>query len=640
MPADRFLATASRARAGFLILAACLLTAQPSLAWIYAEHRAIAAQGIKTLEPEQRGALDTLWSEARAGHDARLCADPAAGDQGLKPSCIDLAAWAAIAGDHSCSPQDMLRVVLGSDWILKVAAISAKTEAGLARAKNDAERRNVQTSCDLGLERTDKDYSTRAGANNAHFLLPRAGDDDPEQYFLLALKPGAEPNAMAIYVLFHVAALRQAALLDDKPAEERASGARDALALEFFALHFLEDSFAAGHIAGSWGAAAVRKGTHDYYNEHGLDTIAWDRESMLLFGDSHMQAADLDRAGQAVRLSLSEVMNARKAGSQTRRDASGFTVPAGGGDGTFDVCTATKMPDWILPPATYPYLKTVALAMPIPFRGPGYASLPRFRAEIGPFLGIASGVLFEGADGGFTTGKSGGGLGGLDVGLRLGLGLDALLVDSGDGLVFLQGGLVMETHSTGTCEPTCPSDPVLQQFVPGVPARSGLQFRLRLPFWLIPGDLLLAAPFLAFTNPKALEKMGITAADGGLIPWQTKLSTPVGQLQFMAGREVAVNLFGYGGQKDAFLAVGQAPNGSRTLLPIAVRSVEWNFPLLELRPFREYGTRYSFAALLQIGAGFDTPNQVESLIPGVPPPQLKTRYFGYIRVLFDGRRYF
>ncbi len=631
----------TRARAAFLTLAICFLAAKPSQAWIYAEHRAIAARGIQTLDPEQRGALDALWSEARAGHDIRLCADPAAGDQGLTPSCIDLAAWAAIAGDHSCSPQDLLRVVLGSDWILKVAAISAKTEAGLARAKNDAERRNVQTNCDLGLERTDKDYSTRAGANNAHFLLPRAGDDDPQRYFLLALKPGAEPNAMAIYVLFHVAALHQAALLDGTPAEERASGARDVLALEFFALHFLEDSFAAGHIAGSWGAAAVRKGTHDYYNEHGLESVSWDRESMLLFGDGHMQASDLDRAGHAVRLSLSELMNAEKAGSPTRRDASGFTVPAEGRDGTFDVCKATTMPDWILPSATYPYLKTVVEVMPVPFRGPGYASLPRFRAEIGPFLGIASGVSFEGADGGFTTGKSGGGLGALDVGLRLGLGLDALLVDSGDGLVFLQAGLVMETQSTGGCEPDCPTDPVLQQFVPGVPARSALQFRLRLPFWLIPGDLLVAAPILAFTSPKTLEKMGITAADGGLIPWQTKLSTPVGQLQFMAGREVAVSLYGYTGEKDAFLTVtGQTPEGRPILQPIAIRSVEWNFPLVELRAFREYGTRYSFAALLQIGAGFDTPNQIESLIPGIPPPQLKTRYFGYIRILFDARRYF
>jgi hypothetical protein len=624
-----------------LALLAFFAGVRPSPAWIYAEHRAIAAEGVRTLDPEERGALDNLWAEARSGHDARLCSDPAAGDQGLKPPCIDLAAWAAIGGDHSCSPQDILRVVLGSDWILKVAAVSAKAEAGLAKARNDAERRNVQTNCDLSLERTDKDYSSRAGANNAHFLLPRAGDDDPKRYAMESLKPGAEPNAMAIYVLFHVAAMHQAALLERLPAAERARGAREILALELFALHFLEDSFAAGHIAGSWGPVAERKGTHDYYNEHGLETQTWDGQSILLFGDGHMREADRERAGKAVRLSLGELVSALKPGSEPNRDAASIAVPAEASGGTFDVCTATYMPDWVLPTPMYPYLQKVMLAMPVPFRGPGFASLPRFRAEIGPFLGVASGVAIQNADGGFSVGKSGGVLGALDVGVRLGLGLDALLVDSGDGLVFLQAGLVMESRSTGGCEPDCPIDPVFQQFVPGVPARTGLSFRLRLPFWLIPGDLVVAAPFLAFTNPKLLERMGITAADGGLIPWQTKLSTPVGQIQFMAGREVGVNLFGYIGQKDAFLAVtGQTEEGRPILQPIATKSIEWSFPLVEIRPFREYGTRYSFAALIQLGAGFDTPIQAQSLIPGAPPPQLKTRYFGYLRVFFDGRRYF
>ena len=125
-----------------------------------------------------------------------------------------------------------------------------------------------------------------------------------------------------------------------------------------------------------------------------------------------------------------------------------------------------------------------------------------------------------------------------------------------------------------------------------------------MPFWLIPGDLLLAAPILAFANPQLLEKMAIVSADGGLIPWQTKLSTPVGSLQFVAGREMSVNLFGYLGGEDAFLAVsGHSPDGAPIFQPVAFRSIEWNFPILELRPLREYGTRYSFSTLVQFGAG-------------------------------------
>jgi hypothetical protein len=67
------------------------------------------------LDPPHRHALDALWANAREGDASRLCAEPAAGDQGKKPSCIDLAAWPAIAGDHSCSPKELLQTVLASD---------------------------------------------------------------------------------------------------------------------------------------------------------------------------------------------------------------------------------------------------------------------------------------------------------------------------------------------------------------------------------------------------------------------------------------------------------------------------------------------------------------------------------------------
>jgi hypothetical protein len=199
----------------------------------------------------------------------------------------------------------------------------------------------------------------------------------------------------------------------------------------------------------------------------------------------------------------------------------------------------------------------------------------------------------------------------------------------------------MQSRSSGNCEPYCSSDPLVQQFVPGVPARTGLSLRLRMPYWLIPGDLVLATPILLFTNPKLLEKMAITAADGGLVPWQTKLATPFGRVQFVLGREVAVHLFGRLAGKDAFLAINpDGPNGQPVLTPIALRSVQWDFPIVEVRPFREYGTRYTFAGFMQIGAGLDRPLDAETLIAGQVLPKLKTRYFGYLRIYFDGRRYF
>ena len=346
-----------------------------------------------------------------------------------------------------------------------------------------------------------------------------------------------------------------------------------------------------------------------------------------------MRPPDREGAAGAVRLAWEQLLAAFVPDSAVRCDAVLVAVPEEVAAGTFDACKATVMPGWIIPPEIEDDFQQIVRRTPIPFRGQGYASLPRFRAEIGPFVGIASGVIAEGADGGFSASREGGLVGSLDLGLRFGYGIDALLGDSGDGLVFVQGGILLQSRSTGGCGTDCPTDPIFSQFVPGLPARSALNFRVRVPFWLIPGDLLLAAPILAFANPQLLERMAIVSADGGLIPWQTK--------QFVAGREMSVNLFGYLGGEDAFLAVsGRSPDGAPLFQPVAFRSIEWNFPILELRPLREYGTRYSFSTLVQFGAGFDTPFDAQSLVPGLPVPPLKTRVFGFVRVFFDGRRYF
>ncbi len=83
------------------------------------------------------------------------------------------------------------------------------------------------------------------------------------------------------------------------------------LADEAFALHFLEDTFAAGHVAGAWGDVSQRKGTHDYYNAAGLEVFTWrgGSESMVLMGDAHMRPEDAERAASAVRISLEQLID-------------------------------------------------------------------------------------------------------------------------------------------------------------------------------------------------------------------------------------------------------------------------------------------------------------------------------------------
>src|SRR5262249_45832130 len=100
---------------------------RPAVAWLFFEHRAISAQGIEAPDPEHRILLDAIWSEAREGYAKRLCSQPSEKIEADHPACVDLAAWPAIGGDHSCAPRDMLASILESDWILPVIGAAEKT---------------------------------------------------------------------------------------------------------------------------------------------------------------------------------------------------------------------------------------------------------------------------------------------------------------------------------------------------------------------------------------------------------------------------------------------------------------------------------------------------------------------------------
>src|SRR5215813_4074302 len=238
-------------------------------AWIYPEHRDITAEALRTLPPDQQALIAELWSAARTDREARYCSALVDGDGRTPPSCIDLAAWPAIAGDHSCSPDQFVAKILTSDWILKVAKAAAETKVGLEKAKNREAVLNEWATSNLKLQLADPEYASRAGANTGHFLITRISDD-PQENLLRIFASDVEPNALALYIYYHLGALALAQRWTTTEAAERPQRARRVLATEAFALHFLEDTFAAGHVAGSWGDVAERKGTHDYYSEFGL----------------------------------------------------------------------------------------------------------------------------------------------------------------------------------------------------------------------------------------------------------------------------------------------------------------------------------------------------------------------------------
>jgi hypothetical protein len=614
-----------------------LLPAGECLAWIYPEHRDITVLALGGLDPDRRATIDGLWAAARFGHEARLCERAVEANQGEAPSCFDWASWPAVAGDHSCSGVDMVNTILDSDWILNVATVSARLKESLAGAKSHADRVDDLLRADVKLQRTDPEYATRASSNNVHFLLARPNVATARaEYFRLCIEHGAEPNAVGAYAWYHLSALMKASRLPRAPpgSPERAALARAVLADEAFALHFLEDAFSAGHVAGTWGSQAVRKGTHDYYNEHGLDARTWANAENVLAGDAYMQPEDARRAAESARTSIEQIADAaRGLITVPSDDVAASSSPEG-----LDVCRLKAMPAREAAPVAAALGTEIVGGLPVPALTDGPGAVPRFRAELGPFLGLAAAASTAFITGGFAADETeGGGIGSLEMGALFGLGLEGVMDESGDGLVFLDVGIRQDTASSMSLIP----NQGLSQggaILAAIPPRGAFTIRVRVPFWLVPGDLLLAALFVAPFSTRTFTEMAAQAANGGLLPWQVVLATRIGRFQFVVGREVEVAFYGYNG-KDRMLMAPAEPEGSARL--VALRSIRFEFPLVEYRPFRAFSMDQTSVLKFQLVGGLETPNHATLIAPeGAPLPDLHTIYFVGLRLAFDWRRYY
>jgi hypothetical protein len=604
----------------FLLCAACEL--EPALAWVFPEHRDITALAIERLDSDHRTQLEKLWLLARTNHEGRLCEQVAS----VTPQrdCLDYAAWSAISGDHSCSARDMLNIVLNAPWILRVSHVSDRLRAQLAAAKRHDQRVNAVRDSNLALLRADLEYVNRAISNNAHFLLARPSVSiEPEAYARLALGTSAELNALGTYDWFHLRALELASRIahSEVSADSRTEAVRAALADEAFALHFLEDSFAAGHVVGNWGNSAVRKGTHDYYGEHGVALASWNGQKWVALGDSFMRQEDEDRTAAAVRDSLAQLLDAfaGKVELTGHRETASTIAPEG-----FDVCHEAHFPPVAGPDADVAVMLPIIAETPVPALGAGIGELPRFRAELGPFVGVTTAVRFGVLSGGFaTTQNDVSSIGGLEANLRVGMGLEGVLNESSDGLLFAEFGVREDKHASG---------------VATVPGRGAINVRFRAPFWLIPGDIVVLAPALGFTSKPTLKKLAVQSVNGGLIPWQAGIATRVGRFQAVLGREVGISFYHNGSDHPLVIPTPNLPPSSATL--ITLNSMQFEFPILEWRLFRTFSLNQSSGLMVQPYVGFDKPTGSSVVSPpGAPSPQLHTITTAGIRVVFDWRHY-
>jgi hypothetical protein len=412
------------------------------------------------------------------------------------------------------------------------------------------------------------------------------------------------------------------------------------LATEGYALHWAEDAFAAGHVVGTWGSDAWRKGTHDYYNEFGHDGVTWGGEPAILFGDSHMRDEDLRRASDVVASSLAQLAAALRPGDELGTLSLEFGLPAAQIYG-FDSCKEEFQPPVGKTDGVARYLVPAVLAMPQPGRGEGDVHLPRFREELGPFIGAFSSITGNIGWGGFgtTTAQF---YGSLSAGLRIGFGAESLTGSVGTGLAYIDAGITMQSAQTESCN-GAPACEVLgsSAFFPRVPARTGLRLGIRMPFYVLPFDMLILGPVLALVSPSALSSVGVAAASGGLIPYERSFGIGFGSLQVVIGREVDTVLYGYLSDVVVLVPTGPPPSPDSTTGAAQLKSIAINFPILEWTPFRTFATQLVFVAVVQLGFGMEIPFTSPIVYPpGFGNATLSPSYNFYLRGQFDGRYFF
>jgi hypothetical protein len=132
--------------------------------------------------------------------------------------------------------------------------------------------------------------------------------------------------------------------------------------------------------------------------------------------------------------------------------------------------------------------------------------------------------------------------------------------------------------------------------------------------------------------------MAAEAANGGLIPWQVGLATPIGRVQLVLGREVAISFYGYLRAKDRMLMPPVTPDASARL--VALRSIAFEFPIVEYQPFRHFSMDQTSMLLFQVVGGFQSGSGETLIAPeGAPLPDLHTIYTIGLRLAFDWRHY-
>lgn len=502
---------------------ALLFKSAPARGWIISEHADITRDAVGTLEEQATDAESALLATVKAA--LHLCANDSS------VGCVALGDLPALAGDHSCTP-GALRLTLdqarraGEHWLWDVLSVSEQTRRALKDVDRDAaERENIRRQMHVDLQLADADYLERALLDYSHFQPTRSMSStaDLGRFLSAALAGGQAANATAAYVNYHVAALKLAARAyrTSEPVDSQPLLVRAFLA-EAFALHFLEDSFSAGHFVGHWGDSATRLGTHDHYGRIGVEAVTWQKptRTFLTHGDAFLSDVETEWVAAAVLASLRQLVQVATGAPTAASLLAGIRGALS--EEEYDSCARADAPAGLSALARSPTIQDVVGLQPVP--APRFPALARVRAEKGFFMGGAATVALSFATQPWTPASE------IRATLRLGMGAASIVDDPLNAQAFLEAGFIGQ-YLAGAGESR---------------SLTGYSFRIRAPgyLFLVDGMLaLLLADSLQADCPFCLQ-WGAAAAGGGAGKlWKSRhlFGSVSGQLSLL--RDVSVNWF-------------------------------------------------------------------------------------------------
>ena len=221
-----------------------------------------------------------------------------------------------------------------------------------------------------------------------------------------------------------------------------------------------------------------------------------------------------------------------------------------------------------------------------------------------------------------------------ELAVRAGFGLEGVIGEAGDGLVFSRSA------SAATSRRRTPSSRLARARAGGglaaaVPSRIGIAARAADALLSDPRRPAAAVAAVLHLARERYQGMAVTAGNGGSDPVAGRLGDRDRPLPVRARARARRDLLRATASRTRRSWRRASPGASKPRV-VDFRSIAFDLPILEYRPYRAFETNQSSSLLFQLFTGIDVPHSAKVVTPaGAPTPNLSTvcpSAFGYCSI--------